>query len=201
MPRILIVEDDQDFRGALETMIRFEGYEVSMAHNGDTGFAQAQIKKPDVIITDVDMPGMNGLDFVRKVREDAELSRAYCILITGKGGQDSKLAALRAGADDFLEKPSSRQEILGRLEIAQKVLAVQQLQREAEARAQSLADAPKKTLEALDPLEKAIAAAEVAISKKDAASLVGAIKAAKECAAKIRAACAGGAAPSEGSWL
>ena len=201
MPRILIVEDDQDFRSALETMIRFEGHDVNMAHNGETGFAQAQIRKPDILITDVDMPGINGLDFVRKVRGDAALQYTYCILITGKGGQDSKLAALRAGADDFLEKPSSRQEILGRIEIAQKVIGVQQLQREAEARAAAMADAPKKTLEALDPLEKAIASAEAAIAKKDAASLVSAIRQAKESAAKIRAACAGTAAPSEGSWL
>jgi len=201
MPRILIVEDDNDFRAALETMVRLEGHDVHLATNGETGLAQAQVKKPDIILTDIEMPGINGLDFVRKIRADADLQRAYCILITGQAGQDLKLAALRAGADDFLEKPASRQEILGRVEIAQKVLGVQQLQREAEARAASLADAPKQVLEALDPLEKAVASAETAIAKKDAASLVAAIKQAKESAARIRAACSGAAPAAEESWL
>jgi two-component system C4-dicarboxylate transport response regulator DctD len=202
MPRILVVEDDKDFLAALETMIRLEGYEVHLAADGDKGWLQALAKKRDIIVTDIDMPGVYGLDFVQRVRGEAALAHAYCILITGQGGQDSKLSALRAGADDFLEKPSSRQEILGRLEIAQKVLGVQQQLRAAEARAAKLAGVPTAVTAALTALDKAIADGQAAVAKKDVGGLVASIKAAKESAARIRAACGGTDAPAaEGSWL
>src|SRR5689334_11148392 len=164
MPRVLIVEDDPGFRTMLETMVRLEGHDVSLAANGETGLAQAIAKKPEIILSDIDMPALDGLALARKIKANPELANAYIILITGQGGQDHKLDALRAGADDFLEKPSSRPEILGRLEIAQKVMAVQRLQREAEAKAASLEQVPQKVLASVESLEKAIAAAEDAIA-------------------------------------
>jgi DNA-binding response OmpR family regulator len=201
MPRVLIVEDDTGFRSMLETMVRLEGHDVSLAANGETGLAQAIAKRAEIVLSDIDMPAMNGLQLVKKLKSSPETATAYVILITGQGGQDAKLDALRAGADDFLEKPSSRQEILGRLEIAQKVMAVQQLQRAAEARAASLEGVPKKVLEAVDALDKAVAAAEDAIAKKNPGSLVTAIKAAKESATLIRGACGDAGPQPEGSWL
>jgi DNA-binding response OmpR family regulator len=201
MPRVLIAEDDLGFRTMLETMVRLEGHDVSLAANGETAFAQAQNKKPEIILSDIDMPGMTGLQLAAKIKGTKDLSCCYIILITGQGGQDSKLDALRAGADDFLEKPSSRQEILGRLEIAQKVLAVQRQQREAEDRAASMAEVPKNVLAAVDVLDKSLAAAEEAIGKKNAPALVASMKAAKESAALIRGSCAGVPPQSEGSWL
>src|SRR5258706_4171364 len=178
MPRVLIAEDDNGFRSLLETMVRLEGHDVSLAANGETALAQAQVKKPDIILSDIDMPGMTGLQLAAKIKSTKDLSHAYIILITGQGGQDAKLDALRAGADDFLEKPSSRPEILGRLEIAQKVMAVQRQQREAEARAASLEGVPKNVLAAIDALEQSLTEAEEAISKKNAAALVTSMKAA-----------------------
>jgi DNA-binding response OmpR family regulator len=201
MPRILIVEDDHGFRTMLETMVRLEGHEVHLAANGETGLAQARNKKPEIILSDLDMPGMNGIELVRQVRASTDLRHTYVILITGQGGQDAKLDALRAGADDFLEKPSSRQEILGRLEIAQKVMAVQQQQREAEARATTAEAASKKVLAELEAMEKAIALAEESVAKKNAAALGTAIQQAKEAVARARAS-GGTAAPAAGdSWL
>lgn len=201
MPRVLIAEDDQGFRTMLETMVRLEGHDVSLASNGETALAQAQAKKPDILLSDIEMPGMTGLQLAGKIKATKELSHCYVILITGQGGQEAKLDALRAGADDFLEKPSSRQEILGRLEIAQKVMAVQRQQKDAEDRAASMEAVPKSVLAALDPLDKALGAAEEAIGKKNAAALVAAMKSAKESASLIRGACAGVPPQSEGSWL
>jgi CheY-like chemotaxis protein len=201
MPRVLIVEDEPGFRTLLETMVRLEGYDVHLAADGDAGLAKAREKIPDIVMSDIEMPGIRGLELVRRLKADPATRNAYVILVTGQGTQDSKLDALRAGADDFLEKPSSRQEILGRLEIAQKVLAVQGQQREAEARAKALEDLPAKVRTALDGLDRALAAADEAIAKKNGAALAHAVKAAKEAAAKARAACPGDAAPSEGSWL
>ncbi len=201
MPRVLIAEDDQGFRTVLETMVRLEGHDVSLASNGETAFAQAQAKKPDILLSDIEMPGMTGLQLATKIKATKELSHCYIILITGVGGQEAKLDALRAGADDFLEKPSSRQEILGRLEIAQKVMAVQRQQREAEERATSLEGVPKNVLAAMDAMDKSLAAAEEAIGKKNAAALVTSMKAAKESAALVRGACSAVPPQGEGSWL
>ena len=202
MPRILVVEDDHGFRTLLETMIRLEGHEVHLAANGETGLAQARNKKPDIILSDIDMPGMNGIELVQHVRGLPDLASTYLILLTGQGGQDAKLDALRAGADDFLEKPSSRQEILGRLEIAQKVMAVQRQVREAEAKVASLEEGAKKVGAELDALDKALLLAEDSVAKKNAAALGSALKAAKEASGKVRAASGGGAGAGAGdSWL
>jgi CheY-like chemotaxis protein len=201
MPRVLIAEDDMGFRAMLETMVRLEGHDVSLAANGETAFAQAQSKKPEIILSDIDMPGMTGLQLAAKVKGTPAIAACYIILITGQGGQDAKLDALRAGADDFLEKPSSRQEILGRLEIAQKVMAVQRMQKEAEDKAASLAEIPKRVLASLDVLDRSLAEAEDAIARKNAAALVTSMKAAKEAATIVRGACDAAPPQSEGSWL
>ncbi len=202
MPRILVVEDDHGFRTMLETMIRLEGHEVHLAANGETGLAQARNKKPDIILSDIDMPGMNGIDLVKHVRGAPEIAGTYVILLTGQGGQDAKLDALRAGADDFLEKPSSRQEILGRLEIAQKVMAVQRQQREAEAKAAALEEGAKKAAAELDALDRALLMAEDSVAKKNAAGLGVALKQARAASAKARAASGAGAGGAAGdSWL
>jgi DNA-binding response OmpR family regulator len=201
MPRVLIVEDDAGFRTMLETMVRLEGHDVFLAGNGETGLAQAEAKRPEIVISDIDMPGMNGLQLVRTLKTHATLGTCYVILLTGQGGQDAKLDALRAGADDFLEKPSSRPEILGRLEIAQKVMAVQAQQREAERRAKSLEETPRKVLAAMDAMDKALAAAEAAIAKKDVGTLVAGVKSIREAAALVRGACADPGAQPSGSWL
>jgi len=202
MSRILVVEDDVGFRTLLETMIKIEGHEVHLAADGSTGLAQARNRKPEILISDIDMPGINGIDLVRQVRELPEVRDAYVIMLTGQGGQDAKLDALRAGADDFLEKPSSRQEILGRLEIAQKVMAVQRQQRDAEARAAASEGAARRTTDELDGIERAIAAAEHAMANRDVAALGTALRHAKDACARARAAGEGAApAASGGSWL
>lgn len=202
MPRILVVEDDLDFRTMLETMVRLEGHDVFLAANGETGLAQAKNKKPDIILSDIEMPGLDGIGLIKAVRETPGIEGTYLILITGKAGQEAKLDALRAGADDFLEKPSTRQEILGRIEIAQKVMAVQQQLRDAEARVQALADIPEAVSANLSLIDASLGGIQSAIQRKDAAGLVAAVNEAREALARARAACDGaGTPPAEDSWL
>ena len=201
MPRILIVEDDAIFRTLLETIVRLEGNEVHLAANGETGLSQAKNKKPDIILSDIQMPGMSGLEMVKAVRKLPDLAHCYIILITGSTSQEAKLDALRAGADDFLEKPSNREEILTRIEIAQKVMAIQSSLRQAEEKAAGLQDTPKKVLGELDGLDRALATAEGAIARKSPGDLVAAVKEIKVAAAKARAACGSPGEAAGGSWL
>jgi len=202
MSRILIVEDDPDFRALLETMLRLEGHEVHLAANGETGLTQAHNRRPEIILSDVDMPGLSGTQLTQKVRSDPATAHAYIILITGRGEQETKLDGLRAGADDFVVKPSSQSEILGRLEIAQKVIGVQAQVRDAEARAAALAEVPRSVESEINSLEQYLFQAEESIGKKDARALAAAVKAAGDSVKKVRHICSStGGAPPGDSWL
>jgi DNA-binding response OmpR family regulator len=202
MPRILIVEDDQGFRTMLEMMIRLEGHEVYLAADGKRGLEQAKSRKPDIILTDLDMPEMTGMDLCKAVKADPSLANAYVIMLTGQGGQSTKLDGLRAGVDDFLVKPSSAGEIHGRLEIAQKVMAVIASEREARERADKVSAALQSATTSINEAEKAMEQAAAAMAKKDVATLTGAMKKAGDSIAKAKAAIAAGApAPVADSWL
>lgn len=202
MPRILIVEDDQGFRTMLEMMIRLEGHEVFLATDGKRGLEQAKSRKPDIILTDLDMPEMTGMDLCKAVKAEPSLANTYVIMLTGQGGQSTKLDGLRAGVDDFLVKPSSAGEIHGRLEIAQKVMAVIASEREARERADKVSAALQSATTSINEAEKAMEQAATAMAKKDVATLTGAIKKAGDSIAKAKAAIAAGApAPVADSWL
>jgi DNA-binding response OmpR family regulator len=202
MPRILIVEDDPGFRSILETLLRLEGHEVHLAADGARGLEQARSRKPDIVLTDLEMPGMSGLDLCKALKAEPSTAHAYIIMLTGQGGQGAKLDGLRAGVDDFLVKPSSGPEIHGRLEIAQKVMAVMSSEREARKKADTTAAALGAATGALDALVKSLDEAEAAILQKNAAALGTALKAAKEHAARAKAAATSAApAASESSWL
>jgi DNA-binding response OmpR family regulator len=202
MPRILIVEDDPGFRSILETMIRLEGHEVHLAADGSRGLEQARSRKPDIVLTDLEMPGMNGVDLCKAIKADAATAHTYVIMLTGQGGQGAKLDGLRAGVDDFLVKPSSAPEIHGRLEIAQKVMAVLASEREARKRADTASASLVAANGAIAGLEKALGEAEAAVTQKNAPALVDAIKRAREAAAVVKSAASSSApAPAADSWL
>jgi DNA-binding response OmpR family regulator len=90
-------------------------YNVHYAVNGEEGFLSAQRLKPDLIVSDVMMPVMNGYDMTRKIKGDVELGRIPVILLTAKTGITNKIEGLEYGADDYLTKPFSSRELLTRI--------------------------------------------------------------------------------------
>ena len=102
--RILVVEDNVDSRDILAKLLRMSGFEVVSASDGETGYAAALTQMPDLIITDINMPGMDGIELLRKVRLERVLERTSVLVVTAFGGEAAH-EAVEAGADAAVAKP------------------------------------------------------------------------------------------------
>jgi len=102
--KVLVVEDHHDTSFMLCRLLKMEGYEVEHAIDGMVGYSTAASEHPDLIITDIQMPRMNGIELIKRIREDDGLSRTPIIVMSayGKRMLDD---AIEAGADGFVEKP------------------------------------------------------------------------------------------------
>lgn len=109
---ILIVDDQEIILKLLEETLRSEGYAVRVAFNGLDALEQVQKQKPDLIITDMLMPKMNGNDMVAKLKQSADTRLIPVIMLTGLFDFDNKVRALEIGVDDFLGKPFNRIELI-----------------------------------------------------------------------------------------
>jgi DNA-binding response OmpR family regulator len=103
--RVLLIEDDASFRKAVSDVLTLEGYEVLQAPSGKAGIMTAQKELPDLVVLDLIMPGMKGLEVCQFLKQDARTAHVPIIILTGndKDGQD--IACLDMGADDYLTKP------------------------------------------------------------------------------------------------
>lgn len=109
---ILIVDDQEIISRLLEETLRSEGYAVRIAYNGLDALEEVQKQKPDLIITDMLMPKMNGNDMVMKLKESADTRLLPVIMLTGLFDFENKVRALEIGVDDFLGKPFNRIELI-----------------------------------------------------------------------------------------
>lgn len=104
LPKLLIVDDNDDFRLFLKSKLKNQ-YSISLAEDGVEGLKIAFNEIPDMILTDVMMPRMDGIEMSKKLKADIRTSHIPLILLTAKSGEDSKLEGLTAGADDYITKP------------------------------------------------------------------------------------------------
>ena len=116
MPRILVIDDDTAVRESMERMLRSGGHTVRSAATGEEGFILARDGAFDVILSDMRMPGISGLDVLRKLREQRVDS--VFIIMTGFGTVDTAVEAMKLGAVDFVQKPFFREELLMRVRAA-----------------------------------------------------------------------------------
>ena len=135
--KILIAEDQPASALLLRRLLENLGHGVTVASDGLAAWRAVEQARFPVIISDWVMPGLDGLDLCRRVRDQGQRPYTYLILLTSKHGQDERLEGLRAGADDFLVKPPNARELAVRLEIARRILGVQD---ELERRNRLLAD-------------------------------------------------------------
>lgn len=111
---VLVVEDDPSLRMGLRTTLRSAGFKVLVAATGPEGLEAALAERPDLVLLDVMLPGMNGFEILRALRErDAELP---VLMLTAKGEEQDKVQGLRLGADDYVVKPFGVAELLARVE-------------------------------------------------------------------------------------
>ena len=113
-PRVLIVEDNPDLAFGLRNNLEIEGYDVAVSEDGPNGVERAREWKPDVMILDLMLPGMDGYTVLRTLRDSG--FTAPVLMLTARGEEADKVKGLRSGADDYVTKPFGVLELLARVE-------------------------------------------------------------------------------------
>jgi two-component system phosphate regulon response regulator PhoB len=113
--KVLIIEDDRSLVDVLAYNLRQAGYEVSMAYDGMDGLSQAQLKIPDLIVLDLMLPVMDGLEVCRRLRGDPHTSDILVLMLTAKVEESDQLVGFSVGADDYVTKPYSIRVLMQRI--------------------------------------------------------------------------------------
>jgi two-component system alkaline phosphatase synthesis response regulator PhoP len=112
---VLIVEDEREIRDLIARYLSREGFDPVVAPDGESGFAKAKSRKPDLILLDILLPGMDGLELLRCIRGDREISGTPVVMLTAKGEETDRIVGLEMGADDYIPKPFSPREVVARV--------------------------------------------------------------------------------------
>jgi DNA-binding response OmpR family regulator len=115
MSAVLVVDDDADIRDLVGELLRRAGHEVIEAPDGESGLKLFYAQQPDLVVLDVSMPGLDGWEVLKRIRE---LSDLPVLMLTARAEELEKVRGLRAGADDYVTKPFGRQELLARVDAA-----------------------------------------------------------------------------------
>src|SRR5947207_1700093 len=115
MPRILIVDDEPSIVLALKDELVFEGFEVDSATDGPSALETTREFKPDVMLLDLALPGLNGFEVCKRLRP--EMPDLWIIMVTVRGDEVDRVMGLELGADDYVTKPFSLREIVGRVKV------------------------------------------------------------------------------------
>src|SRR6185436_8980690 len=124
--RVLIAEDDQDSRELLTWMLQKLGYQVIAATNGKEAWEAYRRGRFRVVISDVLMPEIDGLELCRKIRLHKQSKYTYIIIITALIGKKDYLEGMEAGADDFVTKPFDADELKAKLRVAERIISFQE---------------------------------------------------------------------------
>ena len=122
-PLILGVEDDGTVRNPIATTLKSNDYRFLTAADGEAAIAAASTRQPDIVLLDLGLPDMDGVEVIRRIRSWSQMP---IIVISARSEDGDKIAALDAGADDYLTKPFSVAELLARLRVTQRRLAAQE---------------------------------------------------------------------------
>lgn len=115
MKRILIIEDDRDIVELVRYNLANEGFQVSAAHDGSSGLATVKKTPPDLLLLDLMLPKLSGLDICREIRRDESLNRLPILMLTARGDEADRVVGLEMGADDYVTKPFSPRELVARV--------------------------------------------------------------------------------------
>jgi twitching motility two-component system response regulator PilH len=113
--RILLVDDSATERHVIGEILNKQGFEVTFAENGEAGVAQAKQLKPDLVIMDVVMPGMNGFQATRAITKDPDTQNIPVLICTTKDQETDKIWGMRQGAKDYVVKPVDAAELLAKI--------------------------------------------------------------------------------------
>jgi two-component system alkaline phosphatase synthesis response regulator PhoP len=114
-PRILMVDDEKDIVDLIAYNLEKEGYETLKALDGEKALQLVRTKTPDLVVLDLMLPGIQGLEVCKRIRKDPETAFIPIIMLTAKGAEIDKIVGLEVGADDYITKPFSVKELLARI--------------------------------------------------------------------------------------
>lgn len=112
---VLIIEDDRSLAEVISYNLSRDGHNVIVAHDGEDGLTQARLKLPDVIILDLMLPVLDGLEVCRRIRSDSATKNAWILMLTAKAEESDQLIGFALGADDYVTKPFSVKVLLERI--------------------------------------------------------------------------------------
>lgn len=114
-PKILVIDDEPSILNLVTSYLRAEEYEYSTASDGTSGLKAARAYQPDLIVLDIMLPGMDGIEVLSQLRRESDV---YVIMLTAKSEETDKVIGLSVGADDYLTKPFSPRELMARIKAA-----------------------------------------------------------------------------------
>ena len=118
MEKLLIIEDEADIRELISFNLEMSGYEVTKARDGEEGLAMARSGRPDLVILDLMLPGMDGLKVCSMLKKDPEMKHIPVIMLTARSEDDDIVNGLETGADDYITKPFSPRILIARVKAA-----------------------------------------------------------------------------------
>lgn len=113
--KILVVDDENDILEFIQYNLKKEGYEVHLAHNGQEAINVGKKIKPDLILLDVMMPVMDGIEACKQIKEDSDFDQTFVMFLTARAEEYSEIAGFNAGADDYIAKPIKPRVLLSRI--------------------------------------------------------------------------------------
>ena len=118
--KVLIIEDDRSLSEILEYNMQRAGYDVSRAHDGRDGLNQSQVKQPDIILLDVMLPVIDGIEVCKRLRANPDTKNVLILMLTAKSEESDQLIGFSVGADDYVVKPFSIRVLLERIKALQR---------------------------------------------------------------------------------
>jgi PAS domain S-box-containing protein len=149
--RVLVVDDNADLRDYMKRILSAAGHRVEVAVDGEAALEAARATQPEIIVSDVMMPRLDGFGLLRELRADAQLRETPVLLLSARAGEEARVSGLESGADDYLTKPFSARELLARVASN---LQLARLRRETEQKLRE----DSRTLEVLNRVGQAVAA-------------------------------------------
>jgi PAS domain S-box-containing protein len=137
--RVLLADDNADLRTYIARLLGERGYEVESVVDGEAALEAVRTKRPDLLITDVMMPNLDGFALLRALRQDSQLRDLPVIVLSARAGEEAKVEGLDAGADDYLIKPFSARELFARISAVIGMASIRREMREAVLKSEALA--------------------------------------------------------------
>ena len=113
--KVIVIEDEADIREVIEHNLSREGYQVHSSSDGEEGLQLVRKRLPDLVVLDLMLPGLDGLDVCRKIKADPEAGSTAIVMVTAKGDESDIVLGLGVGADDYVTKPFSPKELIARV--------------------------------------------------------------------------------------